>query len=196
MRKKTSNAERGPNAVTKALVQLMSRVPTSSEPMSENPNERARAIASAAAAKAAAISSALALPPGPFGFATILPDLVAIWRLQQSMVADIAAAFGQSAFLHQEAMIYCLFKHGGAALLRDLVARAGERFLIRRTARKTVEQTLERIGVKVTQRVMGKSISRLLPIVGAVVVGAYAYRDTAQVAANAIELFSKDLLLE
>lgn len=80
--------------------------------------------------------------------------------------------------------------------MRDLVARAGERFLIRRTARKTVEQTLERIGVKVTQRVMGKSISRLLPIVGAVVVGAYAYRDTAQVAATAIELFSKDLRLE
>ena len=196
MQKTTSNAARDSNAVTKALLNLVSRVPTSAEPASAEPLERARAIASSAAAKAAAISGALALPPGPFGLATILPDLIAIWRLQQSMVADIAGAFGKSAFLRKETMIYCLFKHGGAALMRDLVARAGERFLIRRTAMKTVEQTLEKIGVRVTQRIMGKSISRLIPIAGAVIVGAYAYRDTAQVAANAIELFSKDLQLQ
>jgi hypothetical protein len=196
MRETTSNAARDSNAITKALLNLVSRVPASTEPASENPGERARAIASSAAMKAGAISGALSLPPGPFGLATILPDLVAVWRVQQSMVADIAAAFGKSAFLQKETMIYCLFKHGGAALMRDLVARAGERFLIRRTALKTVEQTLEKIGVRVTQRVMGKSISRLIPIVGAAIVGAYAYRDTTQVAANAIELFSKDLQLE
>lgn len=184
------------NAITRALLDLVSRIPTSTERASENPKVRAHAIASVAAAKAAAVSGALALPPGPFGLATILPDLIAIWRLQQSMVADIAAVFGKSAFLRKETMIYCLFKHGGAALMRDLIARVGERFLIRRTARKVVEQTLEKIGVKITQRVMGKSISRLIPIAGAVVVGAYAYRDTAQVAANAIELFSKELLVD
>jgi hypothetical protein len=178
------------------LRDLVSRVPASAEPANEDPKQRARTIASVAAAKAAAVSGAFALPPGPLGLATILPDLIAVWRLQQSMVADIAASFGKSEFLRQETMLYCLFKHGGASLMRDMVARTGERFLIRRAAIKTVEQTLERIGVKVTQRVMGKSISRLLPIAGAVVVGAYAYRDTAQVAASAIELFSKDLQLE
>ncbi|MEO7411729.1 MAG: hypothetical protein ABIZ81_00100 [Opitutaceae bacterium] len=194
--KNSSDAAGDSNAITKALRNLVSRVPTSTEPASEDPNRRAGAIASSAAVRAAAISGAFALPPGPLGLATILPDLISIWRLQQSMVADIAAAFGKSAFLRKETMIYCLFKQGGAALLRDLVARAGERFLIRHTASRTIEQTLEKIGVRVTQRVMGKSLSRLIPIAGAVMVGTYAYRDTARVAATAIELFSRDLQLE
>ena len=192
----SSDAAGDSNAITKALRSLVSRVPGSTEPASEDPKRRAGVIANSAAARAAAIAGVLALPPGPFGLATILPDLLSVWRLQQTMVADIAAAFGKSAFLRKETMIYCLFKHGGAALMRDLVARAGERFLIRRTAIKTVEQTLERIGVKVTQRVMGKSLSRLIPIAGAVMVGTYAYRDTTRVAGNAIELFSRDLELE
>src|ERR1043166_7270872 len=109
------------NSVSRALLEVVSRVPSSAEDASGDPKVRAHAIARSAALKAASISGALALPPGPFGLATILPDLLAIWRMQQSMVADIAAVFGKSAFLHKEAMVYCLFKHGGAALIRDLV---------------------------------------------------------------------------
>jgi hypothetical protein len=181
------------NAVTKALMDLVSRIPTSDEPTSANPKKRAQAIASATAMKAAGISGALALPPGPFGLATIIPDLLAIWRLQQSMVADIAAAYGKTGFLGKETMIYCLFKHGGAALMRDLVVRVGERYLIRRAALRAIQQILQKVGVRVTQRVIGKTISRWIPLLGAVGVGAYAYYDTTQVAATAIELFSKDL---
>jgi hypothetical protein len=184
------------SAVTKALLDLVSRIPTSDEPTSTAPKERAQAIARAAAMKAAGISGALALPPGPFGLATIIPDLLAIWRLQQSMVADIAATYGKSAFLGKETMIYCLFKHGGAALMRDLVVRVGERYLVRRTALRAIQQILRKVGVRVTQRVIGKSISRWIPVIGALGVGAYAYYDTTQVAATAIELFSKDLKYE
>lgn len=184
------------SAIGKALLELVSRIPTSEEPGSPDPEARARAIARFAAIKSAGISGALAIPPGPLGLATILPDLFAIWRLQQAMVADIAAAFGKSAFLQKEAMVYCLFKHGGAALMRDLVTRVGERYLIRRAALEAIQQVLQKLGVRVSQRVIGQSISRWLPVVGACGVGAYAYYDTTQVAANAIELFSKDLELE
>jgi len=190
----TSPSDSG--VITKALMELVSRIPSSDEPESDDPKERAKSIASSAAMKAAGISGALALPPGPFGMATILPDLLAIWRLQQSMVADIAATFGKSAYLKKETMVYCLFKHGGAALMKDIVIRVGERYLIRRTALRAMQQILQKVGIRVTQRVIGKSISRWIPIVGALGVGAYAYYDTTQVAATAIELFSKDLKLE
>jgi len=56
-----------------------------------------------------------------------------------------------------------------------------------------MQQILQKVGVRVTQRVIGKSISRWIPILGALGVGAYAYYDTTQVAATTIELFSKDL---
>lgn len=146
--------------------------------------------------KAAAISGALALPPGPLGLVTIIPDLITIWRIQQTMVADIAAAYGKSASLVKKTMIYCLFKHGSAALMRDLVVRVGERYLVQRTAVRAVQQILQKVGVRITQRVIGKSITRWIPLLGALGVGAYAYYDTTQVAATAIELFSKDIVME
>jgi hypothetical protein len=46
-----------------------------------------------------------------------------------------------------------------------------------------------RIGARLAQRTAGKGVARWLPIVGAMGVGAYAYLDTAQVAATAIDLF-------
>jgi hypothetical protein len=195
MTKDKASSAKDSNAVTKALLTLMSHIPDSEELATADPQKRAQFIARTTAVKAAGISGALSLPPGPLGLATLLPDLLAIWRLQQAMVADIAAVYGKSAFLKKETMLYCLFKHGGAALMRDLVVRAGERYLIHQTALKTIQQILQKVGVRVTQKVIGKSIARWVPVLGALGVGAYAYYDTTQVAATAIELFSKDLEL-
>lgn len=179
--------------VTEVLLGLLSRIPSSQETPQSLPEARAREVAKAAAVRAAAISGALALPPGPMGLATVLPDLLAIWRLQQGMVADIAAVYGKSASLRREAMIYCLFKHGGAALVRDLVSRVGERFVIQQTTVVFIQQVLQKVGVQVTQKMIGKTVSRWVPLIGAVGVSAYAYYDTHQVAATAIELFASDL---
>ena len=52
---------------------------------------------------------------------------------------------------------------------------------------------VKKLGLKITQGMVGKSASRFLPIIGAVGVGAYAYYDTNQVAKTAIELFSKEI---
>ena len=93
-------------------------------------------------------------------------------------------------------MIYCLFKHGGAALMRDLVVRVGERFLVRRAALRVIQQVIRKIGMRVTQRAVGQTISRWIPIIGALGLGAYAYYDTSQVAATTIELFSKEVIIE
>lgn len=182
-------------ALTEALAELVAHIPRSQESVQEEPKEKALGIARAAALRAAGISGTLALPPGPLGLATILPDLVAIWRVQQGMVADIAAIYGKSSILKEEAMIYCLFRHGGAALMRDLVARAGERFIVRRGAASAIQTILQKVGLRVSQRLVSKSLSRFIPIVGALGVGAYAYYDTTQVAATAIELFSKEIEL-
>lgn len=182
--------------VYKTIERFVSNVPSTDEHKSKDPLTRARHIANTAAAKAALIAGGLALPPGPLGFATILPDLIAIWKLQGQMVADVAGAFGKTAFLTREQMIYCLFKHAAAQLVRDLVTRVGERFLIRRVSLRAMQQIIQKIAGRVTQRVIGRALSRWLPIIGALGVGAYAFYDTAQVGKTAIELFQKDLELE
>jgi hypothetical protein len=181
-------------AVEKVILGVLGKVPQSSVNESANPRDCARRIARLAAAKAAAVSGFLSLPPGPLGFLTIIPELEAVWRIQRQMVADIAACFGKKSSLTEEQMLYCLFRHVAAQATRDLVVRVGERVLVRRATLRTLQAAARRIGVKVTQRLIGRGISRWLPIVGAVAVGGYAFYDTMCVADNAIDLFAHECI--
>ena len=190
---KPHTLSRGPGIVAEALHTLVSQIPISAEAPGPNPDERAKSLAKTAALKAAAISGSFTLPPGPFGMATVLPDLLAVWRIQQQLVADIAATFGRGHALTAETMIICLFKHGGAALTKPLFAREDKEVVVQRIAGRTLLQLLEKIGVRIAQRIAAKSVLRWLPILGAVGAGAYAYFDTAHVAKNAMELFSANL---
>jgi hypothetical protein len=88
--------------IAEAILGFVSEIPATSEPINPSPKDRALQVARAAARKACTISGALALPLGPAGLVTILPDLVAVWRVQAQMVADIAGAFGKSAVLSRE----------------------------------------------------------------------------------------------
>src|SRR5688572_9555964 len=184
------------DALAKAILDVVASVPTTAEPRSSSPLERARAIQTTAAIKAAAVSGTLALPPGPWGLAVIIPDLVTVWRIQAKMVADIAGAFGQSAHLSQEHMVYCLFRHAAAQVVRDLVARVGERVVIRRATLRALQVMARKLGITVSQQVIAKSAARWLPVVGSIGVAGYAFYDTTQVASTATELFSKDLATE
>ena len=182
--------------ISDALLQLMSQTPGSKYEPSARPDDDARRIAAATAKKSAAVSGTLAIPAGPLGLLTIVPDLVVVWKLQQQMVADIAALYGKSNALNAQTMAYCMFAHSSSSIVTDLVARVGGRSLVRRASLKLIKSTLKRIGVRVTKIVLGKSVSRLIPFVGAAAVAAYAYQDTLKVARSAIELFSRKLELE
>lgn len=182
--------------VSKALHALVSQIPTSTERAGgSNAPERARAIAKRAALKAAAVSGTFSLPIGPLGLATVIPDLLTLWRIQRQMVADIATIMGKKDMLVAETMVICLFKHGGVALTDRLFAPAGDDIVVQRIANRTLQQLLEKIAVRMMQRIAAKSIARWVPIVGALGAGAYAYYDTTQVAANTLELFGRPVRL-
>jgi len=183
------NADRITREIADAILNLLARPPRTDLPASRDPAASARGLAHAAAAQAAVVSGGLALPPGPLGWLTILPDLAAIWRLQSQAVADIAALFGRSATLSREQMLYCLFRHAAAHAVRDLAVRAGERLIVQRASLGVLQRAAERIGVKIAERAAGAALVRWVPIVGALGVGAYAYYDTAQVGRTAIQVF-------
>lgn len=179
-----------------AILDLVLHVPASNEAEVTQPEVRARALGRNAARQASLMAGSLALPPGLLGWLTIVPELMGVWKLQAQMVADIAAVYGKSASLGREQMIYCLFKHVSAQLFRDVVVRVGERYLIQAASLSFIQSAAQTLGVKITQHIIGKSVSRFVPLVGAVGVGAYAYFDTTQVAKTAIELFSKDIVID
>jgi len=188
-----SQHEKVSRTVAEAILNFIGRVPVSREHRSRNPAERARSIANSAAARAAVTAGSLALPPGPLGWLTILPELLMVWRIQAQMVADIAGIYGRQAALTREQMIYCLFRHLAAQAVRDLVVRVGERFLVQQVSIRMLQSIAEKVGVRITQQAIGKGVSRWVPVIGALGVGAYAYYDTGQVARTAIELFRHEV---
>ena len=178
------------------LLKVIYEIPTSTEKETNEALIRSRKLISEASFKAAAISCALALPSGPLGWLTILPDLAAIWRLQAQMVADIATVFGKKGKLTEESMIYCLFRHAAAQVVRDLVTRMGGRVVVQRGSLRVAKNVLDRIRIKLVQRVARAGLWRLLPAIGALAVAGYAYYDTEQVGQTAIEFFSKEIELK
>lgn len=198
-KKELVNASTTPNpaiGITGAILNFIGKIPRTNKLESDDPVKSCRDLASKAAAKAALTAGSLALPPGPLGLLTLIPELTAVWKIQAQLVADIAAVYGKQAFLSREQMLYCLFRHSAAHVFRDVVVRVGERVLIRRASLRVVQTIGQKIGIRITQRMIGKGISRWLPLVGAVGVGAYAYFDTNQVAATSIALFEKQLEIE
>jgi len=182
-----------PNKLLKAIQRFLSEIPGTDEPTNADPDRRARSIAGAAALKAAMVSGSLAIPPGPAGLITIIPDLITIWKIQAQMVADIAGAYGKQAYLSREQMLYCLFRHAAAQVVRDLVTRVGQRFLVKRAALHVIQRVIKALIPRITQRVIGQAVSRWVPVAGVLGVAAYAYYDTGEVGKTAIKLFSKEI---
>ena len=179
------------DAVARALLAVVGDIPASSQTTVKVPLTAAQHLTRVAARKAAMTSGSLAMAPGPLGLFTLLPDLIAVWRIQSQLVSDIAAVYGQHGSLTREHMLYCLFKHTASQAVRDLVVRAGERYLIKHASLALIQTIARKLGVTVSKKMIGSGISRFLPVVGAMGVGGYAYYDTAKVAATAIELFEK-----
>lgn len=177
--------------ITDAVTGLLGRTPGSDEDRSPTPHLRAQEIADAAARRAGVVAGSLALPPGPLGWMTVLPELYAIWTIQAQMVADIAATYGQHWRLGREQMLFCLFRHTAAQAFRDFAVRAGQRWLIQSATQDVLTRAVRHVGVHLSRRALTRGVSRWMPVLGAVGVGTYAWYDTREVARTAMELFAQ-----
>jgi hypothetical protein len=91
--------------IANAILAFIGQIPTTSERKRKTPELVAKARANNAATKAALAAGTLALPPGPVGWLTILPEMLAVWKIQAQMVSDIAAVYGKKSRLTQEQML-------------------------------------------------------------------------------------------
>ncbi len=178
-----------------ALLGLVSVIPVSTESPTATPDVRAAELCETAARTTAKISGLAAIAPGPLGLFTVLPDLIAMWRIQSQLVSDIASVYGKTANLSKEHMLWCIFKHSAAQTFRDVAYRAGERYLIRPLSLRALRKLTTSIGVRLSERAVGKAVARFLPLVGAAGVAGYAYYDTKKVGSAAIGIFSKESVI-
>src|SRR5690349_19957808 len=150
--------------IAAAILDFASQIPASHVHRGLHPEAKASEVASQAVRKAALTAGSLALPPGPLGWLTVLPELVAIWRIQAKMVSDIAAAFDDHVSVGSEQMLGCLFRHTADQAFRDLVVRMGDRLLFRQLSATVDERVARRIGQRLSQRAVDAGVSRWLPV--------------------------------
>jgi hypothetical protein len=179
-----------PRDVDGVIERVITEVPPARTHAVADPDRQADAIAKVAARQAAVLSGSLALPPGPFGMLTVLPDLYLIWKTQRQMVADIFALYGRSAELTRMHMLYCLFRHAASQVLRDVAVRTGQRIVVQQLSGGALKAVVAKVGLSMSKRVAGSAATRWVPIAGAAAVGAYAYWDTLQVARTARRLLA------
>jgi hypothetical protein len=187
----TDNAATGAgpeHEVSGMIERVVADVPAPATRPSPHPDQAADELVQVAAKKAALVSGSLALPPGPLGMLTVLPDLYVIWKIQRQMVADVFALHGRTGELTRTSMLYCMFRHAASHVFRDVAVRAGQRFVVRQLSSAAFRSALGSISLAVTRRVAGTTASRWLPLAGAAAVAGYAYWDTLQVAKNARKL--------
>ena len=177
-----------PRTVTGVIERVISEVPAARTHAVSDAAAASEQLARTAAQKAALLSGSLALPPGPLGMLTVLPDIYLIWKVQRQMVADIFALHGRTAELTGTHMLFCLFRHLASQVLRDVAVRTGERVLVQQLSAGALKGVLGTIGTSVTRRLLGETAGRWVPLAGAAAVGAYAYWDTLQVAKTARRL--------
>jgi hypothetical protein len=167
--------------ISKSLDQIMSLIQKTKEPIHHEPLVKSRDIIKNASLKAGCIAGGLALPMGPLGILTIIPDLVAIWKIQNNMIKDIAEVFNKQVTSTRKQMIHCLFKHTTGQGAKEAIIKIG------------TQMAIKKIGISTSRHIAKKTIARCIPVIGAVGVGAYAYYDTSRVGKTAIELFSSNI---
>jgi uncharacterized protein (DUF697 family) len=113
-----------------------------------------------------------------------------LWRIQAQMVADIAALHGRTEQLTREAMIWCLFKHTTSQVAADFAVRLGERILLQQLSQQALQSILQKLGVQGLKMLTRKSATRILPLAGSAVAGAYTWHNTKKVGRTAQEYFS------
>ena len=175
--------------LSKLLFELITDIPESLYTPSEDSDEKIKKIIRQASLKAATVSATLSVPAGVTGVLTSIPDIAAIWRIQAQLVSDIAATYGKFAQLSREAMVWCLFRHSAAQLVRDIAVRTGSRIVVQKLSFAALEALLRKIGLKVSTKFLGKIALRAIPAIGAVGNGAYSFYDTTEVGKTAAAYF-------
>ena len=128
---------------TNILFDLITNIPDSLYAENREPEKRANQLIQQAAFKAATISATLSIPAGITGILTAIPDIAAIWRIQAQLVADIAASYGKLALLSREAMVWCLFRHSAAQLIRDIAVRTGSRIVVQKLSTTALKALIQ-----------------------------------------------------
>lgn len=170
---------------------LMSFAPSNVTDSGQSPED----LTSTASWKAFGISTAAALPPGPIGWATIVPELIAVTKIQMNLIYSIAAHHGKQGKLNSTLVVLIFANEAGLAVGRQLVKKAGTKVIVRALGSKAVRPIAQKVAARIGARITQKAVGRWIPFVLAPVFGAFSKSMTTNIGREADKLLGQDIEL-
>ncbi len=167
---------------------LMKFAPSSVEIEGRTPEE----MISSASWKAFAVSTAAALPPGPVGWATIVPELIAITKIQMNLIYKIAKYYGKENQINSTIVMLIFANEAGLAVGRQVVRKVGTRVIINALGSRALRPIAQKIAAKIGARITQKALGRWIPFVLAPIFGAFSKSMTTRIGQEAINFLKDD----
>jgi hypothetical protein len=143
-----------------------------------------------AARKAFKISTALGLIPGPIGFVSIIPEVVALTKLQINLIYRIARHYNRRETVDEEIILLILANVMGVAGGEALIRKAGAALVIKSANTRAVRALARRIGTRIIDRAAEKAIGRWIPLLTAPLFGYFSRSLTRRIGMEANRLLS------
>lgn len=149
-----------------------------------------------AARRAFAVSMAAGLAPGFFGMMTILPEIVAVTKIQIRLVHKIARFHNAGASLDRTVLLLIFSEAIGLMMGKSLLRRVGARLVVTTLSTGLARRMASLVGARIVAKAVQKAVARWLPAVTAPVLAAFSKSMTMRIGHHAAKLFSEGIVVE
>lgn len=149
-----------------------------------------------AAQKAFWVSTTLSAVPGPFGLATILPEIGAVTKVQINLVYKIAKYYKNLETLNQSIVLLIFANALGLAVGNQLVRRVGVRLVIKALSAPVVERIAQRIGLRIAAKITQRIAGRWMVFIAAPIFGLFSKKMTQKIGVEATALLAEAIKFE
>ncbi|MBN1664074.1 MAG: zinc ribbon domain-containing protein [Deltaproteobacteria bacterium] len=149
-----------------------------------------------ASRQAFAISTCAGMIPGFLGFFSILPELIAVTKLQINLVYKLAKYYGKAHLLNPS-IIFSIFATAmGVGEHRIFMRNVGPRIMVKALSSQAIRSLAPRIGTRISARIAGRRLARWIPVLSAPAFGYFSMTMTEKIAYVADEIFLPDMVIE
>ena len=149
-----------------------------------------------AANKAFWISTTLSAAWGPVGLATILPEIVAVMKIQMNLVYKIGR-YHRKLYALRHPMILLIFANAlGLTIGPPIIRNIGTRLAIKSLSLPVIRRIAGSIGMDIAVKISQRAAGRWIPVLLAPVFGLFSRRLTEKIGREADRIFGADLEIE
>ncbi len=142
------------------------------------------------------LSTGAGIPTGPLGLATIIPELVALTKIQINLIYKIAKYHNQEAQVNATLILFIMGNALGVVLKHALAEKMGSRIITRSLSAEGTRKLAQKIGEKISTQFFRKAAGRWIPLVLAPVFGYFSYAMTKKVGREAENLLANVIEIE